>query len=204
MMRPIDPLHVLRELDAMVAVISPPLPNAQREQARQAARRPARAASPARRSGDGPLPTPPAAPPRTRPTGREALVVDDSEVAQRFLELKLQRWGLRTERAADSATAIELMTKRPFDFVFLDVELGQSSALDGLALCHHINRAQRLPEGRRLPVVTLVSAHATEIDRVRGALAGADAYLGKPLDDNALAEVMVSHGVFAPGTEGLR
>lgn len=32
----------------------------------------------------------------------------------------------------------------------------------------------------------MVSAHHAEIDRARGELAGCDAYLAKPLDDEAL------------------
>jgi DNA-binding response OmpR family regulator len=36
----------------------------------------------------------------------------------------------------------------------------------------------------------MVSAHATQTDRVRGSLAGCDAYLGKPLQPSDLLAVV--------------
>lgn len=201
MSRPIDPLHVLRELDALAAALMP----APRPAANGAVRtviqppRPGTPPPPRRFNGSAEerIGVPLAAPPPPQPAGRNALLVDDSELALRFLEVKLRPFGLRTERAATSAQAMAMLAQRPFDFVFLDIELGRESALDGIALCHQIKRAHMLPADRPLPVVTLVSAHASEIDRVRGALAGADAYLGKPLDERALAQVLGEHGVKA-------
>ncbi len=198
MPRPIDPLHVLRELDALAAALMPPPRPATAGAVRTVIQPPRPGLPPPRRfngTAEERIGVPQAAPPPPQPAGRDALLVDDSEIALRFLESKLRPYGLRTARAATSAQALDLLRQRPYDFVFLDIELGQQSPLDGIALCHQIKRAQALPAGRPLPVVTLVSAHASEIDRVRGALAGADAYLGKPLDERALAQVLVEHGV---------
>jgi CheY-like chemotaxis protein len=186
MMRPIDPLHVLRELDAMVAARAEPA---------AAGARPLPGAAghwPARRSGDfaGAEPVPAAAVPALP---RHALLVDDSEIALRFLETRLQRHGLTTARATTSAKAIELLAKQDWSFVFLDVELGTGSDLDGLALCQHIKRHQRSGAGERAPVIAMVSAHHSQLDRVRGTLAGADAYLDKPLDEAALERLLKRH-----------
>jgi DNA-binding response OmpR family regulator len=49
--------------------------------------------------------------------------------------------------------------------------------------------------GHREPVVVLVSAHHSQMDRVRGTLAGAEATLGKPLDETALTRLLHLHGV---------
>lgn len=133
-----------------------------------------------------------AAPARTIPP-KHALLVDDSEIALRYLESRLQRHGLITQRALTSGKAIELLARDTFDLVFLDVELGVQSDLDGLALCQHIKRHHR-HAGATPPAVVLVSAHHAEIDRARGALAGCDAYLGKPLDDDVLLRVLIQHG----------
>ena len=135
-----------------------------------------------------------AAPQAPAPT---ALLVDDSEVALRHIETRLQRWGLVTDHALNSGRAIQLLAHRHYDFVFLDVELGATSHLDGMALCQHIKRQQH-----RAPIasaVFLVSAHATEMDRVRGNLAGCDAYLSKPLDEGVLRRLLMRHGLKAQG-----
>jgi two-component system cell cycle response regulator len=117
----------------------------------------------------------------------DALLVDDSEIALRFLEIKLGELGLRSRTATHSDAALEQLDQHEFKYVFLDVELGHASRMDGLALCRHIKRMRR---SSRPPVVAMVSAHATQTDRVRGSLAGCDAYLGKPLVADELRAVV--------------
>jgi CheY-like chemotaxis protein len=190
MPRPIDPLHVIRELDAMAALGS--------ARQRPGSKTPAAAvASPGEPAAAAAAP--PDTPQRPRPS---ALLVDDSEIALRFLESRLQVWGLRIDRASDSATAIGLLARQDYDFVFLDVELGEDSEQDGLGLCQHI---KRLDHGGAAitSVVVLVSAHVDELDRVRGALAGCDAHLGKPLNEIELHRLMLRHGLQpVPAPEG--
>jgi two-component system cell cycle response regulator len=211
MMRPIDPLHVMRELDAMVSVKAFERASAVSlapgaAVARAPVRPPPAGPRPTRRADDssdaGPrgaagllrlAETPPLAGRDGR--GAEALLVDDSEIALRFLETRLQRHGLHTQRAASSGRALEVLAQRNFDFVFLDVELGNASELDGLALCQHIKRQHHPVGGGPVPVVVMVSAHHAELDRVRGMLAGCDAYLAKPLDPIALGQLLAQHGV---------
>lgn len=177
MMRPIDPLQVFRELDATVAL---------RRSKAMAAAAPAAAAAgealaepatgksgSARRAGDVSAPT-------------EALLVDDSDIALRYLERQLQALGLRTETATNSQRALELLGQRAFEVVFLDLELGPLSDLDGLALCQQIKREVQPPGARNAPKVVMVTAHTSATDRVRGSFAGCDAYLAKPIDDDAL------------------
>lgn len=169
--RPIDPMHVLRELDALVE----------------------RAGGPAGAAGNAPAPVPASVPAPARPAADppRVLLVDDSEIALRFLETRLQRWELRIDRAASSGRALELVEAHGYDLVFLDVELGPDSELDGLALCQHIKRSA----AAMATVVVMVSAHHSELDRVRGALAGCDAYLAKPLDETGLRRLLVRQGL---------
>jgi CheY-like chemotaxis protein len=142
---------------------------------------------PDRMAGDAASSPAPAKEPRC-----DALLVDDSEIALRFLEIKLGELGLRSRTATNSDKALEQLRQHEFKYVFLDVELGQSSRMDGLALCRHIKRMSR---SGKPPLVAMVSAHATQTDRVRGSLAGCDAYLGKPLvSDELLAVVSMRHG----------
>ena len=63
-----------------------------------------------------------------------------------------------------------------------------------LALCHHIKRHQDM-ESALTSAVFIVSAHHSEIDRVRGTLAGCDGYPGKPLDNAELSRLMLRHGL---------
>ncbi len=144
----------------------------------------------------------PPIPPRTAapaPAPRlHALVVDDSEVARRFLSSKLVRFRLHVDEAATSEAALQLLAQRAYEFIFLDLDLGEHSELDGLALCQQIKQA---PEWMNSTVI-FVSAHHSELDRARGALAGCDAYLAKPLDEVELQRLMLRHGLKAPKDAG--
>ncbi|MDQ2779811.1 MAG: response regulator, partial [Pseudomonadota bacterium] len=119
------------------------------------------------------------------------LVVDDSEVAARFLRRRLESWGLQVECAAASRQALELLESRTYDLIFVDVELGPHSELDGLALCQRVKQSAAAVGAS----VIMVSAHQSELDRARGALAGCDAYLGKPLTEAELAPLLLRRGL---------
>lgn len=124
---------------------------------------------------------------------RRALLVDDSEVALHFLRRELEPYGLVVDAARDSERALDLLTHQPYGLVFLDIDLGPQSRTDGLTLCHRI-RHQLVHPGGRAPVVVMVSAFHEAVDQVRGTLAGAEAFLAKPLDFAALDRLMRRHG----------
>lgn len=169
-MRPIDPLQVFRELDAAVGMRrGSPRP----DDDAPVTTSPGDLDGPMRRAGDT---TPPTA----------ALVVDDSEIALRFLQRQLNTIGLRTETASNSKQALQLLAQQRFDVVFLDVDLGPASEMDGLALCQQLKTTPRAPGTGLAPKVLMVSAHNSPTDRVRGTFAGCDAYLAKPLEDELL------------------
>jgi CheY-like chemotaxis protein len=146
-------------------------------------------------------PMPPKAPVQRvalMPAKPRVLLVDDSAIALRFLEVRLGGWQLEVDRAATSQAAVALLAQHSYDIVFLDIELGAGSELDGLTLCQRIKHSPALLGA----MVILVSAHHSELDRVRGALAGCDAYLAKPLDMQELQRLMDRQGVLAVSSEG--
>ncbi len=230
MMRPIDALQVMRELDAMVVaagltppsvvdssrhttVIQPPR-RTRVEMAGEmlAAAPPAATTAPAEltfsalplhMSPPAPLPRPAPPPPvlarPAEPPPLRALIVDDSEVARRYLQTRLARWRLDIHEVANSQEAVDTLSQRAYDLVFLDIELGDESELDGLALCQRIKQS---PEWMHAAVI-MVSVHHSELDRVRGALAGCDGYLRKPLDEVELQRLMLRQGLKVPKDAGL-
>lgn len=188
-MRPIDPLQVFRELDAAVALRKGERPDDDAPLTTS----PGDLDAPMRRAGDVNPPT-------------AALVVDDSEIALRYLQRQLNAMGLRTETATNSKQALQLLAQQRYDAVFVDVELGPQSEMDGLALCQHLKTQHRPPGTGLPPKVVIVSAHASPTDRVRGTFAGCDAYLAKPLDDEVLRRQLRQLGLLAdlPSKRSLR
>jgi two-component system cell cycle response regulator len=123
---------------------------------------------------------------------KDVLVVDDSPIALRFLEVRLRRLGYQVHRARTSAHANELLAQMSFAFVFLDVTLGEGDGLDGLQICRQLKERNRHP-GEAAPVVVMVSGHFTPEDRLKAEFAGCDAYLGKPLDERELVNTLGRH-----------
>jgi CheY-like chemotaxis protein len=184
MMRPIDPLHVLRELDAAVLTRQAGVGQTATVRAPQGAGNGEPEGLPMRRASDQPPPPREVAPP--------VLIVDEDDAASRALERQLSALGLTAVRVNNSDKALELMSRLNFRFVFTDLRLGDDSELDGLHLCQ---RLKRDAQGEQpVPKVFLTAAAASAVQRVRANLAGCDAMLDKPVDDGALRRALSAHG----------
>lgn len=172
--RPIDPVHIVRELDALVE--------------RRGMARPALRVEPRAIERGGSRAAPAASPATPLPGGgRDVLVVDDSAIARKFLEQRLQGLGYRAHLAHTSEQALAQVAVQPFAVVFIDIALGPDSHLDGLQLCQQIR--QRAGAGW-MPALVVFTAADSAADRVRGSLAGCDAYLTKPLGDHELQRTL--------------
>jgi CheY-like chemotaxis protein len=121
-------------------------------------------------------------------SGPDVLVAEDSAVARRFLQLRLQQFGYRVHLAANGDEALALLAQQGFAMVFLDVLLGPPGSLDGLAICQQLKQDRR--PGITAPKVVLVTGLGSSTDRVRGSLAGCDAYLAKPLSAEQLLHTL--------------
>jgi CheY-like chemotaxis protein len=173
--RPIEPTRIVRELDALVAQ-------------RRSAYAPREPAPPT--EVYKPDPTPSASrPPRGSGGGRAVLVVEDSGIARKFLAQRLSQLGYQVQAARSGELAIELLRQRSFAIVFADIVLGPPGSIDGLRLCQHIKQRAEAAQTAAVAVV-LVTGLSGAMDRVRGSLAGCDAYLTKPLDDAELMDAL--------------
>ena len=181
--RPIDPMHIVRELDALVEQRLSG--RAQPADGPLATRvdlllnelhLPARPARPAHLAGDQATHYQPTVGGR----GRDVLVVDDSAIARKFLQLRLQRLGYRVQLASSGEEALDMIEALPFAIVFLDIRLGDADGLDGLQVCQ-LMRQRALARGDDELAIVMVTGSTSAADRVRGSLAGCDAYLTKPL-----------------------
>jgi two-component system, cell cycle response regulator len=123
------------------------------------------------------------------------LIVDDSDVALRFMALHLQRYGFEMHLVRSGKEAIEKVSQRHFEFVFLDVMM---EGLDGFQTCKAIKRAS-YSGSRPPPTVVMVTSRGTAMDKLRGTMAGCDAYLTKPLEENALLKIIGDREVRSVG-----
>lgn len=118
----------------------------------------------------------------------DILVVDDSDIALRFMQNRLTRYGFRTELVSSGEEALKRVATKKYKFVFLDVMM---QGLDGYQTCRAIKQRKNL--STRVPVVVMLTSRGGSIDKIRGGLAGCDAYLTKPLNEAELLKVLSKH-----------
>lgn len=107
------------------------------------------------------------------------LIVDDNENNRAILAARLGAQGYSTEEACDGAEALEVARRDAPDLILLDVTMPR---MDGLEACR---RLRSDPSVGFVPII-LVTARADSKDVVAGLEAGADEYLTKPVDQQAL------------------
>lgn len=112
----------------------------------------------------------------------QVLVVDDSLPVRKFMELKLAPYSFGVDFADSGEKAINLVTERNYACVFLDVML---PGVDGYQVCKAIKKQR----GAATAVVML-TGRTSSFDKIRGTMAGCDAYMTKPVDEEKLLEVI--------------
>jgi two-component system, cell cycle response regulator len=129
--------------------------------------------------------------PSTLETGADVdhiLVVDDSDIALKFMRNRLSRFGFHADLVNSGEEALGRLSTKSYKFVFLDVMM---EGLDGYQTCRAIK--QRKYADGKPPVVVMLTSRGGTIDKIRGTLAGCDAYLTKPLNERDLIAVLAKH-----------
>lgn len=112
------------------------------------------------------------------------LVVDDSLAVRKFMETKLAPYAFGVDFAESGEQAIGFTGEKIYTCVFLDVIL---PGVDGYQVCKLIK--SKKSAGKPTAVVMLTSK-SSPFDKIRGTMAGCDAYLTKPVDEDRLLEVI--------------
>jgi CheY-like chemotaxis protein len=113
----------------------------------------------------------------------QVLIVDDSLSARRSLSELLTEAGYRPWLAKDGLEAVDMLQEVHPDLVLVDLEMPR---MNGLEFTEHV-RANK--ETENLPVI-VVTSRSTEKHNKQPALAGANAYVTKPFEENKLLDLI--------------
>jgi two-component system chemotaxis response regulator CheY len=117
-----------------------------------------------------------------------ALIVDDSRFVRGYLRGLLEEKGIECEEAADGQAGIDhINAGGPFDLALVDWIMPVMNGLDMLR--------QLRAEGHGDVKVMMVTTEAENEFILRALDAGADEYLMKPFDDQALTEKLALLGL---------
>src|SRR5579871_4683347 len=109
----------------------------------------------------------------------QVLIVEDEAALATMLRYNLEKQGFRVEEAADGQEALTKIAESQPDLVLLDWML---PVMSGIEVCRQIRRRGAT---RDLPVI-MVTARTEDQDAVRGLNTGADDYITKPFNMEAL------------------
>jgi two-component system cell cycle response regulator len=112
-----------------------------------------------------------------------ALVVDDSSTVRKQIELELKLFGIQVDAVESGEQAFESLARKNYDLIFLDVVL---PGVDGYQICKTIKKDKAT---KKTPVIMLTSK-SSPFDRIKGALAGCDTYLTKPVKQTSFQKVV--------------
>ncbi|HEY9700223.1 MAG TPA: response regulator [Trichocoleus sp.] len=112
------------------------------------------------------------------------LLVEDCLTDAELLTHYLRQAGLAVVGVTNCEEARTKLQRHKPDLVLLDVILPGKS---GFELCHEL-KTNHLTE--QIPVI-ICSTKGTDVDRLWGAMLGADAYLAKPIDQNDLVTTVM-------------
>ena len=101
----------------------------------------------------------------------QILVVEDEHSISNLIKVNLTRAGYACDCAYDGLAAVDMLDKKPYDLVLLDIML---PGADGYEVMDYIAPLE-------IPVIFL-TAKAAVADRVKGLRMGADDYLTKPFE----------------------
>lgn len=113
----------------------------------------------------------------------KALVVDDSLAVRRQLEIEFGLLGVEVTSVDTAEAALGAALGCKFDMIFLDVVL---PSMDGYAACRRIKKIQA---NKNTPIILLTSK-SSSFDRIKGALAGCDTYLVKPINHSDFERII--------------
>jgi PAS domain S-box-containing protein len=112
---------------------------------------------------------------------KHILIADDEADIALILKLQLEDAGYATDRARDGREAVELLRRKPYDLMLLDIKMPR---LDGLQVLEEIK--EQLQE----TAVVMMTAHGSEEIAVEAMKKGAIDYIAKPFSTDSLQKAV--------------
>ncbi len=114
------------------------------------------------------------------------LLVEDNVANQQVALSMIRRLGYDVELAFNGSEAVDMLRKKIFDLVLMDIQM---PIMDGLEATRKIRKANTGILSPQIPVIAL-TAHAMNGDKEKALKAGMNDYMIKPVTLHGLSEVL--------------
>lgn len=124
------------------------------------------------------------------------LIIDDSRAMRAFVRVALEAEApLLITEAPSGVEALRILPRERFDLVITDLNMPGINGLEVVAFMRRL-------EAHRMTPLLIITTEAAPRDRERALGLGADAYLTKPFDADALREAVRVAKARATGVAG--
>ena len=126
------------------------------------------------------------------------LLADDNVVNQKVALRLFDQMGYRIDIACDGIEAIHAWERRPYDIVFMDVQMPEMDGLEATR-CIRLREKERAGTSNPKPPTTIIAMTASAMmgDREKCLRAGMDDYLSKPVRPEAVQAALLRWGPIA-------
>ncbi|MFZ2959055.1 MAG: response regulator [Candidatus Ozemobacteraceae bacterium] len=114
------------------------------------------------------------------------LLAEDNITNQQVALGLLKKLGLRADAVASGEEALKALATIPYDLVFMDVQMPE---MDGLKATRAIRNPQSVVTNHLIPIIAM-TANAMQGDREECIKAGMNDYVAKPINPEALVEIL--------------
>ena len=116
-----------------------------------------------------------------KPVCLNILVAEDNKVNQALALKMFTKMGHDPEIAADGVIALSMVEKKPYDIIFMDMQMPRMDGLEATRLLRE--------KGLKTPVVAM-TANVFESDREACLAAGMDDFISKPFKREAIRDIL--------------
>ncbi|NWH05076.1 response regulator [Desulfobacter latus] len=114
------------------------------------------------------------------------LIVDDIEANVLTAKAIISKHGYQTDAASNGIQAVEKVKRNKYDLIFMDCRMPE---MDGYEACRQIRAYEALEKHRTTPIIAM-TGNAFERDRQTCKEAGMDDFISKPVNPQALIELI--------------
>ncbi len=107
----------------------------------------------------------------------DVLIIEDEQELAELVQLYLEKEGIQTALAGSAEEGMELLSKKVFNLIVLDINL---PGMDGFEFLQQLRTHSQIP-------VIIVSAREADEDIIMGLGSGADEFVTKPFAPKVLA-----------------
>lgn len=125
------------------------------------------------------------------------LVAEDNLINQKLIQIILEKLGYDIDIAADGVIALEMLNKKPYDLIYMDIQMPNK---DGLETAYEIINSKTF---KHKPRIIAMTAFALKGDKEKCLEAGMVDYISKPIRIEEIQQSIAKWGTKPKETEAM-